>query len=230
MSKSKQELYERVYASIGGDNVTEDYEMLLEMLLSFSKDDELDYGLIKDHLLYHIGMNEIDLSFAYKFNSKLRLYLQDEIKETVKQKGNPITVAAYIGLNQPEDEEIITLVVNAIKNTYPEHDDELNALEALKLYLEEKNLSDDVVTAIKKTRDPEIIVCAALCFEKELIKDVFGSKKDMYFYLLANTFTDNENIEFYKERLLQMDNHAFTKSINNSAKRIDQKIKEKKLI
>ena len=152
------------------------------------------------------------------------------IKETVKQKGNPITVAAYIGLNQPEDEEIITLVVNAIKNTYPEHDDELNALEALKLYLEEKNLSDDVVTAIKKTRDPETIVCAALCFEKELIKDVFGSKKDMYFYLLANTFTDNENIEFYKERLLQMDNHAFTKSINNSAKRIDQKIKEKKLI
>ena len=136
MSKSKQELYERVYASIGGDNVTEDYEMLLEMLLSFSKDYELDYGLIKDHLLYHIGMNEIDLSFAYKFNSKLRLYLQDEIKETVKQKGNPITVAAYIGLNQPEDEEIITLVVNAIKNTYPEHDDELNALEALKLYLE----------------------------------------------------------------------------------------------
>ena len=52
----------------------------------------------------------------------------------------------------------------------------------------------------------------------------------MYFYLLANTFTDNENIEFYKERLLQMDNHAFTKSINNSAKRVDQKIKEKKLI
>lgn len=230
MANTKQELYERVYASIGGDNVTYEYQMLLDMLSSFSTEERemLDFDLVKKHLLYHVSMNELDLDFIYKFNRKLNLNLEEEIKAIITKKGSPKTIASYIGLNQLEDEEIIELSVTAIKNTLPEKEEELETLEALKRYLEEKRLYEDTITAIKATKDPETIVCAALVFEPQLIKDIFGSKKNMYLYLTANTFTDNENIEFYKERLLSMDNQALNRSLNNSAKRIDSKIKQKK--
>ena len=229
MVKTKQEIYERIYGSIGGDNVTEEYGLLLEVLSTFTKADKKDLDLekVKSDFLYHISMNEIDLDFAYKYNRKLNLGLEEEIKKIVYKNGNARTIAAYIGLNKPEDEEIIALVIKAIKKTLPESDEELEVLNQLKLYLEEKKLYDDTLDAIKETKDPETLVCAALTFEPVLIKEVFGGKKNMYLYLTANTFTDDEDIEYFKNRLLSMDNNSLEKQLTSSAKKTDQKIKQK---
>ena len=49
----------------------------------------------------------------------------------------------------------------------------------------------------------------------------------MYLYLTANTFTDDEDIEYFKNRLLSMDNGALEKQLATSAKKTDQKIKQK---
>ena len=176
---------------------------------------------------FHSSMNEIDLDFAYKYNKKLKLYLDEEIKNLVYENGNARTIATYIGLNRLENEEIIALSIKAIKKTLPENEEELEVLEQLKSYLYEKKLYDDVIDAIKDTKDPETLVCASLIFEPNLIKDIFGSKKNMYLYLTANTFTDDEDIEYFKNRLLIMDNEGLKKQLVSSAKKTDQKIKQK---
>ncbi|MBE6150372.1 MAG: hypothetical protein E7162_00945 [Firmicutes bacterium] len=229
MTKKKQEIYERIYGSIGGDNVTEEYGLLLEVLSTFTDEDkkELDLDKIKSDFLYHVSMNEIDLNFAYKYSRKLNLQLEEEIKQIVYKNGNARTIAAYIGLNKPEDDEIVALAVRAIKKTLPESAEELEVLNQLKVYLYEKKLYDETLEAIKDSKDPETLVCAALTFEPALIKEVFGSKKNMYLYLTANTFTDDEDIEYFKNRLLSMDNSALEKQLATSAKKTDQKIKQK---
>lgn len=229
MKKTKQEIYERIYGSIGGDNITEEYELLLEVLSTFTEEEkqELDYDKISSDFLYHLSMNEIDLDFAYKYNKKLKLYLAEEIKKIVHENGNARTIAAYIGINKPEDEEIIKLVVKAIKKTLPESEEEMEVLSQIKNYLFEKKLYDETIDAIKETKDPETLVCAALTFEPSLINEVFGGKKNMYLYLTANTFTDDEDIEYFKNRLLSMDNGQLGKQLTTSAKKTDQKIKQK---
>ncbi len=229
MVKTKQEIYERIYGSIGGDNVTEEYGLLLEVLSTFTEADKKDLDLekVKSDFLYHISMNEIDLDFAYKYNRKLNLDLEEEIEKIVYANGNARTIASYIGLNKLEDEEIIKLTIRAIKKTLPENEEELEVLNQLKAYLYEKKLYDETLDAIKDTKDPETFVCAALIFEPALIKEVFGGKKNMYLYLTANTFTDDEDIEYFKNRLLSMDNGALEKQLTSSAKKTDQKIKQK---
>lgn len=230
MIKITQELYERIYGSIGGDNVTEEYQILLELLTMFSDDKkELDYEVIEKDFLHHLSMNELDLDFAYTFNKKIKLNADEKIDEIVKLHGNTKTIASYIGLNHLEDDEIVSLSVRAIKKALPENEEDVEILNSLKRYLEEKNLYFDAISAIKSSGDPETLVCSALLFEPSLINEVFGGKKNMFLYLTANTFTDNEDIEYYKERLLSMDDRELDQQIHKSAQKIDAKIKGKKL-
>ena len=51
----------------------------------------------------------------------------------------------------------------------------------------------------------------------------------MYLYLERNTFTDDECINFFLERLLTMDDSELEKSLDSKAQAIDAKIKEKKI-
>ena len=226
-----QEIYERLYGSIQGDNITEEYQLLLDTLLLFSKDarDKLNMLEIKNNFLWHVSMNDLNLNFAYEFSKKLNLDLEKEISAIVYNNGNIKTITSYIALNQLEDEEIVELAVLGITKILPEEKEELEIVEYLKEYLFEKNLYEETISKIKESGNPEIIVAAALCFEPKLIKEIFGSKKDMYLYLCANTFTDDEDIEYYKNRLLTMENNGLKKQLNRQATKLNQKIKQKKL-
>jgi hypothetical protein len=226
-----QELYERIYGSINGDNITEEYQLLLDTLLMFSNETRQNLNIqeIKNDFLWHISMNDLNLNFAYKFSKELNLKLENEISTIIQNNGNIKTITSYIGLNQLEDEEIVKLAVLGIKKILPEKQEDIEIAKCLKEYLEEKDLYEKTISQIKQSGDPETIVAAALCFEPKLIKEIFGSKKDMYLYLCANTFSDDEDIEYYKDRLLNMENNGLKRQLTKQATKLNEKIKQKKL-
>ena len=224
-----QEKYEEIYSGVSRKDITTEYQKILDMLmkLTIEEREQLNIKKIKLDLLWHVSMNEFDLDFVYKFSKKLALDLTNEIDSIVKSNGNVKNIAAYIGLHHLDDDEITDLVIKAIRRVLPENEEDLSVMGSLKTYLEDTNLYEATMNKIKKTGDPETIVSAALCFENSLIKEIFENKKNMYLYLTANTFTDAEDIEYYKKRLLSMDDNELEKQLNNKALKTDIKIKKK---
>ena len=194
--------------------------------LSVTEKNKIDKEEIEKFILKDIKMGKIKFDTIDKYCNIVNSKFRNKVNYVIENDCyNTLILCEYVNLNSLNNDKFINLSVRAIGAVYIENEVQNNALMDLKNQLQEKGLYDRVINVIKNSGDIELIVCAALCIESKLIDEIFMGKESMYLYLLANTFTDDENIEFYMKRLLNMDNFELKKNIKKKARNINSFIK-----
>lgn len=206
------------------------FKELLELYMSFSDSEKrsLDFSKMHEKMKFNLHNADIDLDVVYALCDGNEELLA-EVNSIARESHGTRLLYQYIKGNELSDEEFVELSVRAVKNVLPDEETEVGELLELRGMAVERGLLDDIVTGIKTSGDIETVVCGALCYEPKLIDDVFGGKSNMYLYLRANTFTDDECITFFIDRLLTMDDGELEESMTRSAQAIDAKIMGKKI-
>lgn len=230
MVRITQSIFDEVVTKAPYKANGEGFRDLLALYLSLSDLEKasLDFSEMHDRMLYHFDNGSVPLDVAYALCDGDESLI-DSVKELAKESEETRIIHQYIMSTEVSDEDFVELSVRAVKNVLPDEEIDNAALLELRGMAAERGLLDDIVTNIKTSGDVETVVCGALCYEPTLIDEVFGGKANMYLYLKSNTFTDNECINFFLERLLTMDDSELEKSLDAKAKAIDAKIKGKKI-
>ena len=230
MAMITQEIFDSVVKKAPYKTNGEGFRDLLELYLSLSdaEKESLDFKGMHDSLIFHVENGDVPLNIAYALCDGDEVLIEN-INELAKKSNETRIIHQYIMRNEVDDSDFVELSIRAVKNVLPDVEIDNAALLELRGIAVERGLLDDVVTGIKTSGDVETVVCGALCYETSLIDEVFGGKANMYLYLESNTFTDDECINFFLERLLTMDDSELEKSLDSKAQAIDAKIKEKKI-
>lgn len=207
----------------------EELKAFLNLYISLSEEkrSKLNITEIKEFIIEKFKKDEIDYQTAYGFanyNPDLKIKLDEILKNAIFLTQ---IRCEYLLTNETSEEQFIDLSIKAIKSIFVEDNYQIQLIEKIKLLAIERKLYNTIVDKIKTSGDIETIICAALGYEPKLIDEVFGGKLNMFIYLTANTFTDEQNIKYYISRLFEMDNNEFDKYITNEAKKIDLKIAKK---
>lgn len=221
-----QDIFDTYLNNFRGSSKQENLEKIL-MLLNETKEGTINVSKLEELILYTMEEDDLDLSVLYSFEKYIP-GIRKKIDANIK--GNMILsniCCQYLLSNETADEEFIKLSMKAIKNVLIDNEEQIDLLNKIKNLAIKRNLYDEIIKRIKTCGDQETIVYASLSYEPRLIQEIFESKINMYLYLTANTFTDEEQIELLKSRLLNMDNKEFINHINNKAEEVNQKIKKK---
>lgn len=223
-----------ILKTIIGKNYTYDYNKSYKELICVletmtpEEKKEIKFEELYEEFLWNVSENYISIEVIYEFCKKINPELKDLAEESIKENGETINLVDYIIKNNPEGKELIELSTKAIGRVMVENATDLEKVLELKKHIQEKeNTHDKVIENIKNSKNKELIVCAALTFEPKLIEEIYGGKTEMYLYLCINTFTDEQNIEFYKERLLTMDDNELNNIFQEKVDKIENKIKMK---
>lgn len=230
MAKITQEIFDSVVKKASYKTNGEGFRDLLELYLSLSdiEKESLDFDGMYENVLYHLENGDIPLDVAYALCDGDEALIEN-VNELAKESNETRIIHQYLIKNEVSDDDFVELSIRAVKNVLPDEEIDNAALLELRGIAVERGLLDDIVTGIKSSGDVETVVCGALCYETSLIDEIFGGKANMYLYLESNTFTDDECIKFFLERLLTMDDSELEKSLDSKAQAIDAKIKGKKI-
>lgn len=230
MCKINQEIVDVLASQLLIGDATLGYRRILDFYLSLSEEDKksIDMSAVEDNLIFSLENGDIDLDVAYGYCT-----VNEELKTTIDQIAqnhySTKILYQYLLRRGMEGEDFVDFSVRAIKGVMPEKEEDLAMLDDIRKMSYQKGLYDDIVSGIKTSGDVKTVVCGALCFEPMLIDEIFGGKGNMYFYLVENTFTDNQDIECFKERLMTMDDNELKNNVSSKAREVDQKIKEKNI-
>ena len=227
---SNQQIINLMLGTINGSNKREVFQSILENYSSLSDEErkEIDVSVIHERLLDDIANFEGDLEILYGFGNYDARF-KAEAEERIKQCRQTTLICQYLDHNEVSTEEFVALGINAIRSVLTEKEDEVSALYSLREKSKENGAYDEFIKGIKTCGDIETVVCAALCFEPQLIDDVFGGKVQMYMYLSAGKFTDEECLGFYRDRLLAMDSCQLQNDMETNVRRLDEKILNKRI-
>lgn len=227
---SNQQMINFMLGTINRNNKKEVYQSILEHYSSLTDEErkEIDVSVIHERLLDDIANFDGDLEILYGFGN-YDAEFKAEAEERIKQCRQTTLICQYLGANDVEQDEFVVLGLRAIGSVMTDKEDEVSALYSLREKSKENGTYDELIKGIKTCGDIETVVCAALCFEPQLIDDVFGGKVQMYMYLSAGEFTDGENLSFYRERLLTMDSYQLQNDMETNVRRLDEKILNKRI-
>lgn len=191
-----------------------------DMIKILIKDRTLDIEELESSLLYDLENDNTYLDNLYDYADKCNPSFREKIDE-VASKSNNLNAIRYITLNNLEPKKVFDIFVSSIGNVMIDDQDVIDIVNDFKKSMITKNLFDDSVEAIKHSNDREAIITSALIFDNSLIKEFFGSKEDLYLYLISDP---SENDNLYIEFLLSMNNNELEKSAKSRVKNIDNKI------
>ena len=227
---SNQEMINFMLGTINRNNKKEVFQSILEHYSSLTDEErkEIDVSALHERLLDDIANFDGDLEILYGFGY-YDAEFKAEAEERVKQCRQTTLICQYLDFNEVEREEFVILGLRAIASVMTDREEEVSALYRLREKAKEDGSYDDLINGIKTRGDVETVVCAALCFEPQLIDEVFGGKAQMYMYLSAGEFTDGECLELYRERLLTMDSCQLQNDMETNVRSLDEKIFNKKI-
>jgi len=225
----KKKYFDYLCSKMYRENINESYYDLIDFYNSLSKEEKINFDTktIEEIILFKIENHAIMYEIIDNYCNIINPSFREEVNKIIETKKDTKLLCDYLYFNDLEEEKYINLSIIAIKNIFPEKEEEIDLLQKLKLKLQEKGLYEKIIDKIKSSGDITLIVSTALCFESKLIDDIFEGKENMYLYLLANTFTDEDDIKYYKKRLLKLEDNNLKKTIKLKAKTIDEKIKGK---
>ena len=221
-----QKIIDFMFDNIDCNNKNEGYKSLLEYYISLSSEqrEEVDLSRVYESLLLTLDDFEVELEIIYGF-ARYDSSFKQEVDEEIESCGQTALICQYIELNDKNDEDFVSLCISAISVVMPENQNEIEALAKLREKCIQRGLYDRVYEAIKLSGNVETVIYASLCFDSKLIDEVFGGKKEMFLYLSAVNFDNEECID----RLLALDSNQLQKSMKETVKSIDKKILNKKI-
>lgn len=211
-------------------NINTTLKNIVQLFGSLSEEERKKYDLQKfeDDLLYKFEDDCIDVNLAYEY-AKFRENFKEKLDHILnKSKLLTTTRCQYLLSMETTDEEFVNLSLKAINGVLVENEEHVELMNKIKDLAIKRGLYDQIVNRIKVCGDISCIVCASLVYETKLIDEIFEGKENMFLYLTANTFTDEEDIQFYITKLFEIDNKDLEHRLDKKAKSINEKILTKK--